>query len=50
MMKANRATVTIAGLADGMQILSRTCQDEAPSVTAASSSSRGMALRLLRMM
>jgi hypothetical protein len=50
MMKANRATVTIAGLADGMHTLSRTCQDEAPSVTAASSSSRGTALRLLRMM
>src|SRR6266545_7971802 len=31
MMKANRATVTIAGIAEGMQILRRTCQDDAHS-------------------
>ena len=49
-MKANRATVTIAGVAEGTQILTRTCQEEAPSVMAASSSSCGMALKLLRRM
>ena len=49
-MKANSATVTIAGRIAGRQTWVSTCQVEAPSITAASSISRGTASKLLRMM
>ena len=49
-MNANRATVTIAGTTAGRRHATRTCQVPPPSMTAASSSSRGTASKLLRMM
>ncbi len=49
-MKANRATVMIAGTAAGTKMRSRIWRELAPSIIAASSSSRGTASKLLRMM
>ena len=48
-MKANSATVTIAGTTDGRKTRDRTWNALPPSMTAASSSSRGTASKLLRM-
>ena len=49
-MKANRATVMMAGTAAGMKMRRRIWPELAPSIIAASSSSRGTASKLLRMM
>ena len=49
-MNAKSATVMIAGTAAGMKIRARICAELAPSIIAASSSSRGTASKLLRMM
>ena len=49
-MKANNATVTIAGRIAGRQMRVRTWKSDAPSMTAASSISRGTASKLLRIM
>ncbi len=43
MMKAKSATVTIAGTTEGMQMRISNCKVLHPSITAASSSSRGTA-------
>ena len=49
-MKANSETVMIAGTIAGRKISTSTCQLLQPSITAASSSSRGTASKALRMM
>ena len=49
LMKANKATVTRPGVAKGRKTLVRRFHDEHPSITAASSISRGIASKLLRM-
>ena len=49
-MNANSATVTIAGTTAGRKTRRRTWNALPPSMTAASSSSRGTASKLLRMM
>src|SRR5688572_12730499 len=49
-MKANRATVMIAGSTAGNRMRRRICTELAPSIIAASSNSRGTASKLLRMM
>ncbi len=49
-MNANSATVMIAGTTAGRKIRRRICSELAPSIIAASSSSRGTASKLLRMM
>ncbi|MNU10498.1 hypothetical protein D3C72_2576770 [compost metagenome] len=47
-MKANSATVTMPGITSGRKMRTRIWNDIAPSTLAASSSSRGMASKLLR--
>ena len=49
LMNANRATVTIAGTASGRKMRVKRFQAEQPSTIAASSISRGIASKLLRM-
>ena len=49
-MKANSETVMIAGTIAGRKTRTSTCQLLQPSITAASSSSRGTASKALRMM
>ena len=49
-MKANSETVMMAGTIAGRKMRTSTCQLLQPSITAASSSSRGTASKALRMM
>ena len=49
-MNAKSVTVTMAGTTAGMKIRAQDLHELAPSVSAASSSSRGTASKLLRMM
>ena len=49
-MKANSETVMMAGTIAGRKTRTSTCQLLQPSITAASSSSRGTASKALRMM
>ena len=44
-MNDKTATVAIAGLLSGTRICQRICQEDAPSISAASSSSRGSVIR-----
>ena len=48
MTNANRTTVIIAGTTAGMKMRRRICNEPAPSIIAASSSSLGTASKLLR--
>jgi hypothetical protein len=50
MMKLNSATVTMAGTVEGIYTQRSACTEVAPSTMAASSSSGGTALKLLRRM